>query len=115
MADAAWLQATRRTCEEHRVLFVADEIQSFCRTGTVFFCEQLGVVPDIIALAKAAVLGITLAREDAGQTTKLDVSQSDVQLSSRKLVLVTNAAQIGTAYDRLKNDLDIHLEEHSTL
>src|SRR5262249_18686698 len=67
MADAAWLQAMGRTCEGHRILFVADEIQSFCRTGTVFFSEQLGVVPDIIALAKAAVLGITLAREDLAQ------------------------------------------------
>jgi 4-aminobutyrate aminotransferase-like enzyme len=71
MADAAWLKAVRRTCEEHRILFVADEIQSFCRTGTVLFSEQLGVVPDIIALAKAAVLGMTLAREDLTQNLHL--------------------------------------------
>ncbi|MFO0980513.1 MAG: aminotransferase class III-fold pyridoxal phosphate-dependent enzyme [Planctomycetota bacterium] len=66
MADRNWLRDIRRLCERHGILFIADEVQSFCRTGTVFFIEQFGVVPDLIATAKAAVVGVTLARADLG-------------------------------------------------
>lgn len=45
-------------------IFVADEVQCFGRTGTLFFSEQLGVVPDAIALAKGMVVGMTLIRAE---------------------------------------------------
>ncbi len=52
---AAW-------CEQHGVLFVADEVQSgFCRTGAWFACEHEGVVPDLVATAKGIAGGMPLA------------------------------------------------------
>jgi len=46
---AADMQAT---CRRHGGLFILDEVQTFARTGTMFFGEQLGVIPDAMAVAK---------------------------------------------------------------
>lgn len=41
-------------CREHRVLFVADEIQTgFGRTGDLFACDHEGVKPDVLIVGKA--------------------------------------------------------------
>ena len=42
-APAAFLQGLRARCDEHGILFVADEVQSgFGRTGTMFAIERVG-------------------------------------------------------------------------
>ncbi len=52
---AAW-------CTANGVVFVADEIQTgFARTGSMFACEDEGVVPDLITLAKGIGGGLPLA------------------------------------------------------
>lgn len=54
-----YLRRVRELCAEHRVLFVADEIQSgLGRAGTTFACEHEGVVPDVYVLGKALGGGI---------------------------------------------------------
>jgi len=61
------LRAMRDICAQHDVLFIADEVMTgWGRTGTLFACEQAGVVPDILCLAKgmtggAVPLAATLA------------------------------------------------------
>lgn len=46
----------------HRVLFIADEVQAgFARTGTWFACEQEGVTPDLITMAKGIAGGMPLS------------------------------------------------------
>ena len=41
-------------CREHRVLFMADEIQTgFGRTGDLFGCDHEGVKPDVLVVGKA--------------------------------------------------------------
>jgi 4-aminobutyrate aminotransferase/(S)-3-amino-2-methylpropionate transaminase len=47
---------------DHGILFIADEIQTgFGRTGTLFACEQYGLVPDLITTAKSLAGGLPLA------------------------------------------------------
>lgn len=54
-------------CAQHDVLFIADEVMTgWGRTGTLFACEQAGVTPDLMCLAKgltggAVPLAATLA------------------------------------------------------
>jgi len=61
------LRAMREICAQHGVLFIADEVMTgWGRTGTLFACEQAGIAPDLLCLAKgltggAVPLAATLA------------------------------------------------------
>ena len=57
-----FLPALLAWCQEHGIVFVADEIQSgFCRTGDWFACDHEGVVPDLVTTAKGIAGGLPLA------------------------------------------------------
>src|SRR3954449_9713966 len=57
-----FLPAIAEWARANDVLFLADEIQTgFCRTGDWFACEQEGVVPDLMTLAKGIAGGLPLA------------------------------------------------------
>lgn len=54
----AYLREARRLCDEHEVLMICDEVATgFGRTGTRFACEQAGITPDILVLAKGLSAG----------------------------------------------------------
>lgn len=54
-----YLKAAKALCEEHNILLIADEVQTgFGRTGYWFACQEEGVLPDILCMAKALGGGI---------------------------------------------------------
>jgi adenosylmethionine-8-amino-7-oxononanoate aminotransferase len=58
MYGAEVLRDMKRICEKHGTLFIADEVLTgFGRTGTLFACEQAGIAPDILCLAKGLTGG----------------------------------------------------------
>lgn len=53
VADAAFLQAIRRLCDEHGAVFIADSVQcGYGRTGKFFSHDHAGVTADIYSMAK---------------------------------------------------------------
>lgn len=72
--------------------------------------QQRDVLRESIASARK-FLEFTEARQKAGNETRLDVSQAKLQLRTRELDLVVNDRALEAAYDRLKQIMDVDLEE----
>jgi 4-aminobutyrate aminotransferase/(S)-3-amino-2-methylpropionate transaminase len=52
----------REFCDRYGVVLILDEVQTgFGRTGTMFACEQLGVAPDLMTVAKSIAAGLPLS------------------------------------------------------
>ena len=61
-APASFLQKLRAFCTEHKIVFIADEVQTgFGRTGELFACARSGVVPDLMTLAKGLGGGMPIS------------------------------------------------------
>ncbi|MGH0597002.1 acetylornithine transaminase [Bacillus mycoides] len=59
LADPSFLKEIKKLCNEYNALFIIDEVQTgIGRTGTLFAYEQMGIVPDIVTIAKALGNGI---------------------------------------------------------
>jgi adenosylmethionine-8-amino-7-oxononanoate aminotransferase len=65
-----YLKRIRELCTRYRVFLIADEVATgFGRTGWMFACEQEGVTPDFLTLAKGITggylpLAVTLTTDD---------------------------------------------------
>ena len=59
---AGFLASLRAVCDQHGIVFIADEIQTgFGRTGKMFACEHDQVEPDIMTLAKGIAGGYVIS------------------------------------------------------
>ena len=73
-----YLPAVRRLCDEHDVLYIADEVQTgLGRSGRMWAADLFGVTPDILVTGKGLSGGIypiaaTLLSERAGQWLQTD-------------------------------------------
>jgi 4-aminobutyrate aminotransferase len=62
VAPFEFLRALRRICDEHGIVFIADEVQGgIARCGKMFSIEHSGVVPDLITVAKGLGGGFPLS------------------------------------------------------
>jgi len=67
-----WIQDLRGYCDDNGILLIFDEVQSGSgRTGGITYGQRIGVLPDIVALAKGVAMGAScgacLARGDAAE------------------------------------------------
>lgn len=61
-APKEFAQALRALCDRHGIVLIADEVQTGAgRTGTWLACEQWGVAPDVIVMAKSLAGGFPLS------------------------------------------------------
>lgn len=61
-APTEFLQQLRKLCDQHGIVFIADEIQTgFGRTGRMFAMEHHGIEPDLTTMAKSLAGGFPLA------------------------------------------------------
>ncbi|MFH1154332.1 MAG: acetylornithine transaminase [Pseudomonadota bacterium] len=60
-ADPGYLKAVRDLCNDRGILLIFDEVQTgMGRCGTLFACQQYGISPDIMTLAKALGNGLPI-------------------------------------------------------
>jgi 4-aminobutyrate aminotransferase/(S)-3-amino-2-methylpropionate transaminase len=72
-APVEFLQQLRAICDQHGIVLIVDEVQSgFGRTGTLFCCEQAGIEPDLMPVAKSLAGGFPLS----GVIGKADIMDS---------------------------------------
>ncbi|GAB7547399.1 acetylornithine transaminase [Cupriavidus sp. CuC1] len=61
-ASREFMQGLRKLADQHKLLFIVDEVQTGCgRCGTMFAYELSGVEPDIMTLGKGIGGGVPLA------------------------------------------------------
>lgn len=70
-ANAAYMQAARRICDERGALLIIDEIQTgFGRTGRMFAIQHFGVTPDLLTCAKSLAGGLPMGAVLIGKNVK---------------------------------------------
>ena len=70
-ANAEYVQAARRICDERGVLLIVDEIQTgFGRTGKFFAIEHFGITPDLLCCAKSLAGGVPMGAVLIGKNVK---------------------------------------------
>jgi len=72
MASPHFLKTLRQICDEHGLLLMVDEVQTgMGRTGHLFAYQKVGVVPDVMTLAKGLgggfPIGACLATQEAAK------------------------------------------------
>jgi acetylornithine/LysW-gamma-L-lysine aminotransferase len=92
-----YLQEVRQTCNEKNVLLILDEVQtSFGRTGKLFGCQNWGVTPDVMCLAKPFAgglpIGVTVAKENI--MSALKVGEHSTTFGGSPLVCAAGCAAI---------------------
>ncbi|MGB8000661.1 MAG: 4-aminobutyrate--2-oxoglutarate transaminase [Anaerobacillus sp.] len=99
--DKSFVQAVKSICEQHGILFVADEIQTgFARTGRYFASEHFDIVPDLVTVSKSLgagtpISGVIGRREvmDAADQGELGGTYSGSPLGCRAALAVLDVIE----------------------
>ncbi len=121
------LAEIHRICGENEILFIADEIATgFCRTGSMFACEEAGIVPDIMCVGKGLTGGImtlaaTLTSEDiydafTGDDPARSLMHGPTYMANATACAVANASlDLFEAENRLAQVAKIEMQMHKAL
>ena len=83
-ADAEYIQAARRICDESGALLIVDEIQSgFGRTGVMFAVQYFDVTPDLLCCAKSLAGGVPMGAVLIGEKVQNLTPKAFPKLKSR--------------------------------
>lgn len=128
-----YLEAVRKICDEHNILFMADEvICGFGRTGKMFGVNNWNVVPDMMSIAKGITSGYsqlggvmmndeireTIANFDAviphgftysGHPTACAIGLKNIEILERDNII----DHVNEMEKELKKGLDYLAEKHS--
>jgi len=110
-----YLQAVRQICDEKNVLLIFDEVQtSFGRTGKLFGCQNWGVTPDVMCLAKPFAgglpIGITVARENI--MSALKVGEHSTTFSGNPLVCAAGCAALDALVEEKLADRAVEIGKY---
>jgi len=102
-----YLQAARQICDEKNILLIFDEVQtSFGRTGKLFGCQNWGVTPDVMCLAKPFAgglpIGITVAKENI--MSALKIGEHSTTFSGSPIVCAAGCAAIDALIEEKLTD-----------
>jgi len=104
------LARIRDACNRHGILLIVDEIfTGFGRTGTLFACDQAGVVPDIMTVSKALTggtlpLAATIARAHVFDAFLSDSAQTALMHGPTYMGNALGCAAANAALDLLERD-----------
>lgn len=120
-----FLQELRSICDEHGILFIADEVQcGMGRTGKMWAIEHFGIEPDILCTAKGLAsgmpIGVMIARDKVmnwppgahastfgGNPVSCAAALATLKLLQEKYI--KNAARLGRyIMDRISNWVEVH-------
>ncbi len=107
MAETKFYKKLAEFCEEKNILLIFDEVQTgLGRTGTFWFCQSVGVIPDVITTAKGIASGLPLSavlvKEDIAKT--IGVGEHATTFGGG---LVVCAAGLATIKMLLENDFEV--------
>jgi len=108
-ASTEYWQGVRALCDQHKVIWVADEVQcGYGRSGRFYAFEHHGVVPDVTALAKSfgggkAAMAAMIARRDvymrAYGTPKTAMIHAHATFGGIGEGCITSIEALNTLYD----------------
>ena len=61
MPDEGYLEAVRALCDQYKIVLIFDEVKTGLTAGPQGAAQRLGVIPDLICLAKSIGGGVPLA------------------------------------------------------
>jgi adenosylmethionine-8-amino-7-oxononanoate aminotransferase len=108
--DPEVLADLKTLCDRHGLLLIFDEIfTAFGRTGTLFACELVGVVPDILCLSKALTggtmpLAATIATERIYEGFQSDDSDAALMHGPTYMAYPLGCAAANASLDLFKSE-----------
>ncbi len=95
-----FFQQVRRICDERDILLIIDEVQTgFGRTGRMFGVEHLGILPDIMCVAKAMAGGLPVGAVLCSGNIQVGIGKHGSTFGGNPLVCAASLATIDYIQD----------------